>query len=66
MLNHGVPILVVSKRLGHAQPSITFDVYGHLIPSMQEQAAVLMDAVFTPIKLDEVAQVAPGLHRSDL
>lgn len=43
MLNHGIPVLVVSKRLGHAKPSITLDVYGHLIPSRQEEAAQLMD-----------------------
>jgi hypothetical protein len=43
MLNHGIPVLVVSKRLGHSKPSITIDVYGHLIPSRQEEAATLMD-----------------------
>jgi integrase len=43
MLNHGIPVLIVSKRLGHSKPSITIDVYGHLIPSKQEEAAQLMD-----------------------
>jgi len=43
MLNHGIPVLIVSKRLGHSKPSITIDVYGHLIPSQQEEAAQLMD-----------------------
>lgn len=43
MLNHGIPVLIVSKRLGHAKASITLDVYGHLIPSQQEEAAQLMD-----------------------
>lgn len=43
MLNYGVPVIVVSRRLGHARPSITLDVYGHLIPSMQDEAARLMD-----------------------
>jgi integrase len=28
----GVPITVVSHRVGHAQVSITLDVYGHLLP----------------------------------
>jgi integrase len=49
MLNNGVPVLVVSKRLGHAKPSITLDVYGHLISNMQEQAAEVMDEIITPI-----------------
>jgi len=26
MLNHGIPVLIVSKRLGHSKPSITLDV----------------------------------------
>ena len=43
MLNHGIPVLIVSKRLGHSKPSITLDVYGHIIPSQQEEAAKLMD-----------------------
>lgn len=43
MLNNGVDVLVASKRLGHAKPSITLDVYGHLIPSIQAEAADVMD-----------------------
>ena len=43
MLNYGIPVLIVSKRLRHSKPSITIDVYGHLIPSRQEEAAQLMD-----------------------
>src|SRR3990172_3581918 len=43
MLNNGVDVLVASHRLGHARPSITLDVYGHLIPSMQVQAAEVLE-----------------------
>ena len=43
MLNHGVPVLVVSKILGHSKTSTTLDIYGHLIPVMQEEAARIMD-----------------------
>ncbi len=49
MLNNGIPLIVVSRRLGHAQPSITLNVYGHMIPMMQEQAAELMDKLTAPI-----------------
>jgi integrase len=52
MLNHGVPVLVVSKILGHSKTSTTLDVYGHLIPVMQEQAARIMDEVITPIPVN--------------
>ena len=51
MLNNGIPIFIVSKRLGHAQPSITLDVYGHLIPSKQQEAAILMDQILTPLQV---------------
>ena len=60
MLNHGIPVLIASRRLGHARPSITLDIYGHLIPSMQNKVAQLMDDLVTPI---EIEQVAPGCTR---
>jgi hypothetical protein len=43
MLNHEIQVLIFSKSLGHSKPSITLDVYGHLVPSKQEEAAHLMD-----------------------
>jgi integrase len=39
MLNNGVDLLVASRRLGHAKPSITLDVYGHLLNSGQNEVA---------------------------
>lgn len=47
MLNYGVPVIVVSRRLGHARLSITLDVYGHLNSSMQEEVARVMDTLVT-------------------
>ncbi|MDX9865925.1 MAG: site-specific integrase, partial [Anaerolineaceae bacterium] len=52
MLNNGIPLIIVSRRLGHAQPSITLDVYGHLIPGKQQEAASLMDDLLTPIQIE--------------
>jgi integrase len=52
MLNNGVPGLVVSKILGHSKPSTTLDIYGHLIPIMQEDAANIMDELVTPIPIE--------------
>jgi len=60
MLNNGVPILVASRRLGHARPSITLDIYGHLIPNKQAETAQLMDQLVTPIELPEIQ---PGCTR---
>ena len=47
MLNNGVDVLVASHRLGHARPSITLDVYGHLIPSMQVHVAEVLEALLS-------------------
>jgi len=62
MLNHGIPVIVVSRRLGHAQPSITLNTYGHLIPGMQEEAAQLIDELITPIPIQQLHPTAPDLH----
>ena len=51
MLNHNVPVIVVSRRLGHSRPSITMDIYGHLIPGIQSQAAELIDEIITPVEV---------------
>ena len=39
----GVELLTVSRRLGHAQASFTMDVYGHMLPGQQNQAAGALD-----------------------
>lgn len=35
----GVPVLEVSRRLGHQSPNITLSVYGHLYPDKQKKLA---------------------------
>jgi integrase len=62
MLNHGVHVLIVSKRLGHAKPSITLDVYGHIMSGMQEEAANIMDDIITPIDVADKNLVATGCN----
>jgi integrase len=42
----GIPLKVVSERLGHASIKITADTYQHVIPSLQREAADRLDAVF--------------------
>lgn len=49
MLNNNIAPIIVSRRLGHAKASITLDVYAHLIPSMQTEAAEMIDELITPI-----------------
>ena len=48
-LNRGVPILVVSKRLGHANPSTTLNVYSHLYMESQDEADRVMDEILSPV-----------------
>jgi len=56
LLNNGVPVIVVSKMLGHAKTSTTLNIYGHLMPTMQEQAAQVMDEIVTliPVNFGEI------------
>jgi integrase len=41
----GVHPKVVSERLGHASVAFTLDVYSHLVPGMQEEAATQIAAL---------------------
>jgi integrase len=41
-----VDIVTISKRLGHADPSITLNVYTHMFRQDDSKAAVAIDAAF--------------------
>lgn len=44
----GVPVKVISDRLGHATTSFTQDIYMHAIPAVEEAAAEqIADLIFT-------------------
>ena len=45
LLQAGVPVQVVAQRLGHAQITMTLEVYAHALPSMQQDAAARLGAV---------------------
>jgi integrase len=47
LLLQGVPAKVVSEMLGHANIAITLDLYSHVTPDMQEQAAAAMEDILT-------------------
>jgi integrase len=40
LLKAGVPVKVVSERLGHSTPGFTMATYQHVIPGMQHEAAL--------------------------
>jgi integrase len=46
-LQRGVPLLVVSRQLGHSSIAITADIYGHLIPEATRAAAAAFEAILT-------------------
>jgi integrase len=49
LLKAGIPVKVVSERLGHANPAFTMSVYQHVIPGMQaEAAATFSKLISTP------------------
>ncbi len=38
MFGMGVPVKIVSERLGHEKVELTLNTYAHLLPSMQIEA----------------------------
>lgn len=42
-----MPLLVVSRQLGHASIAITADIYGHLVPNATREAATAWEAILT-------------------
>jgi integrase len=44
MLGRGIHPKVVAEMLGHATVAITLDIYSHVTPDMQREAAKLMTA----------------------
>jgi integrase len=43
-LSQGIPLLDVSRYLGHRSISVTADLYGHLVPVASERARNVLDA----------------------
>ena len=74
MLLRGVPVFTVSKVLGHSKPSVTLDIYGHLIPGALEVAAQVMEDALTPVAISlgqNVPQmvdraIAPGCTQDEI
>ena len=52
MLSKGVSIFIVSKIMGHSRPSITSDIYGHLVPGSMNGIGDMMDELIAPIPVN--------------
>ena len=46
-LRAGVPVKVISERLGHETPAFTLKQYAHVIPGMQAEAAAAVAELVT-------------------
>jgi integrase len=45
-LGAGVPVHVVSQIMGHSKPSITHDIYAHVLQADQQHATTAMTRIF--------------------
>lgn len=45
LLGQGIHPKIVSEMLGHSQVAITLDLYSHVTPTMQQEAAAALDSV---------------------
>jgi len=50
-LSAGVPPKVVAEQLGHASAAFTLDVYSHLLPHMQDEAAIKVEQILAGLGL---------------
>ncbi|MEA1902871.1 MAG: tyrosine-type recombinase/integrase [Actinomycetota bacterium] len=48
LIKAGIPVKVVSERLGHGNPAFTIDTYQHVLPGMQAEAARMFESLITP------------------
>jgi integrase len=51
LILNGVPLKVVSERLGHSKISTTSDIYGHVLPSADQAAAETLNSMFASASL---------------
>ena len=48
LIKAGIPVKVVSERLGHGNPAFTIDTYQHVLPGMQAEAAGVFEKLIAP------------------
>jgi site-specific recombinase XerD len=52
LIKAGVPVKVVSERLGHGDIAFTIQTYQHVLPGMQADAARVYEALARPARSD--------------
>ena len=48
----GLDVLTISRRIGHASPAITLNVYAHVFKDSDVRAAEIMEAAFTRVRTE--------------
>jgi integrase len=56
LLGLGVHPKVVQELLGHTQISMTMDIYSHVLPSMQQDAASKLNTLFTRREVGDIGK----------
>ena len=52
-------------KVRHTQLSLTLDTYSHVVPSLQRDAAKLMNAMLRETNIDRSAVIRPRSPRDD-
>jgi integrase len=55
LLKHGIHPKIVQERLGHANISMTLDTYSHVVPGLQEEAALKIEGSLSKGLLNDCA-----------
>ncbi len=48
----GLDVLIISRRIGHANAATTLNVYGHLFPDSDGRSAKMLDVAFSSIRTE--------------
>jgi len=59
LVEAGVPVKVVTERLGHAREAFTIETYQHVMPGMQAKAASTFETLMAPGVLPATGSTGP-------
>ena len=62
-LSAGIPPKVVAEQLGHAGAAFTLDIYSHLLPHMQAEAAERVEALLYPNSGPVIKTTSPNQRK---
>jgi len=59
MLKEGINPKIVQEILGHSDVALTLNIYSHVLPSMQDEAADKLDELVTLTPIESIPQKVP-------